>query len=43
VLAFQLHRNHEADRPAAHRLFVFSISYLFLLFAALLVDHRGGV
>ena len=41
VLAFQLHRNHEAGRPAAHRLFVFSISYLFLLFAALLVDHGG--
>ncbi|MEN3382260.1 MAG: hypothetical protein V7608_2304, partial [Hyphomicrobiales bacterium] len=30
------------DRRAAHRLFVFSIFYLFLLFAALLVDHRGG-
>jgi heme o synthase len=41
-LAFQLHRNHEG-RPAAHRLFVFSISYLFLLFAALLADHGGGV
>jgi heme O synthase-like polyprenyltransferase len=29
------------DRRAAHRLFS-SISYLFLLFAALLVDHNGG-
>jgi protoheme IX farnesyltransferase len=42
VLAFQLHRNREAGRPAAHRLFVFSISYLFLLFAALLADHVNG-
>jgi protoheme IX farnesyltransferase len=40
-LAFQLHRNIEG-RPAAQRLFVFSISYLFLLFAALLADHGGG-
>ena len=43
VLAFQLHRNREAGRPAAHRLFMFSISYLFLLFAALLIDHVNGV
>jgi protoheme IX farnesyltransferase len=43
VLAWQLSesRNFEADRRAAHRLFVFSISYLFVLFAALLTDHSG--
>jgi protoheme IX farnesyltransferase len=42
LLAFQLSRSIGADRRTAHRLFVFSISYLFVLFAALLVDHRGG-
>jgi protoheme IX farnesyltransferase len=42
ALALQLARSPETDRRAAHRLFVFSISYLFLLFAALLVDHRDG-
>jgi heme o synthase len=36
VLAFQLCRSSEADRKGAHRLFVFSIVYLFVLFAALL-------
>jgi heme o synthase len=41
LLAGQLHRSIEADRRAAHRLFVFSIFYLFVLFAAVLVD-RGG-
>jgi protoheme IX farnesyltransferase len=41
LLARQLHRSIEADRRAAHRLFVFSIFYLFVLFAAILVDHRG--
>jgi heme o synthase len=40
-LAFQLGRSGEADRRAAHRLFVFSIAYLFVLFAALMID-RGG-
>jgi protoheme IX farnesyltransferase len=40
-LAFQLSRSGEADRRAAHRLFVFSISYLFVLFAALGID-RGA-
>jgi protoheme IX farnesyltransferase len=42
-LAWQLSRNMslDADRRAAHRLFVFSISYLFVLFAALLTDHSG--
>ena len=39
ALALQLRRSGEADRRAAHRLFVFSIFYLFVLFAALLVDH----
>jgi heme o synthase len=38
-LAFQLSRRSATDRRAAHRLFVFSISYLFVLFAALLADH----
>jgi heme o synthase len=40
-LAFQLSRSWETDRRAAHRLFVFSISYLFVLFAALLADHSS--
>jgi len=39
ILAFQLNRSMGAR--TAHRLFVFSISYLFVLFAALLVDHGG--
>jgi heme o synthase len=42
LLAVQLNRSTGADRRAAHRLFAFSIAYLFLLFAALLVDHNGG-
>ena len=42
VLAFLLNRSSEADRRAARRLFVFSIVYLFALFAALLIDHRSG-
>jgi heme o synthase len=41
-LALQLSRSPEGDRRAAHRLFAFSIAYLFVLFAALLVDHGGG-
>jgi protoheme IX farnesyltransferase len=41
LLAGQLNRSTGADRRAAHRLFVFSIFYLFVLFAALLID-RGG-
>jgi protoheme IX farnesyltransferase len=40
VLALRL--RNDKDRRAAHRLFVFSISYLFLLFAALLANHSGG-
>ena len=42
LLACQLSRSVAVDRRAAHRLFVFSIVYLFMLFAALLVDHGGG-
>jgi protoheme IX farnesyltransferase len=42
LLALQLNRSVGSDRGAAHRLFVFSISYLFLLFATLLVDHSGN-
>jgi heme o synthase len=40
-LAFQLNESVKAERRTAHRLFVFSIFYLFVLFAALLVDHGG--
>jgi protoheme IX farnesyltransferase len=42
ALAVRLSRSRGSDRRAAHRLFVFSISYLFLLFAALLADHQIG-
>jgi heme o synthase len=42
LLAFQLSRSIGADRRTAHRLFVFSIFYLFALFAALLIDHGDG-
>jgi protoheme IX farnesyltransferase len=42
LLARRLNGSVEADRRAAHRLFVFSIVYLFALFAALLVDHGSG-
>jgi protoheme IX farnesyltransferase len=38
-LAFRLWQSRGGDTRAAHRLFIFSISYLFLLFAALLADH----
>jgi protoheme IX farnesyltransferase len=41
LLAGQLYRTNGTDRHAAHRLFVFSILYLFVLFAALLADHGG--
>lgn len=40
-LARHLNRSIEPDRRAAHRLFMFSIFYLFALFAALLIDHRS--
>ena len=42
LFAFELHRRAGTDRRTAHRLFVFSISYLFLLFTALLVDHGAA-
>jgi heme o synthase len=38
LLALRLRWEKAPNRQAAHRLFVFSISYLFLLFAALLVS-----
>jgi protoheme IX farnesyltransferase len=41
LLAVRLNQSVEADRQTAQRLFVFSIAYLFVLFAALLIDHRG--
>jgi protoheme IX farnesyltransferase len=41
VLAVRLDRNDKGDRRAARRLFTFSIVYLFVLFAALLVDNRA--
>jgi protoheme IX farnesyltransferase len=41
-LASQLSRSSESERRAAHRLFVFSIFYLFVLFAALMIDRGGG-
>lgn len=41
TLAFLLDRSIGPDRRPAHRLFVFSIFYLFALFAAFLVDHDG--
>jgi protoheme IX farnesyltransferase len=41
LLALQLDRSAGADRRVAQRLFLFSIFYLFVLFAALLADHRG--
>jgi protoheme IX farnesyltransferase len=39
VLAWQLRKAGEANRQAAHRLFAFSIVYLFVLFAALLASN----
>ena len=42
LLAVQLNRSAATDRRAAHRLFAFSIAYLFLLFLSLLVDHNSG-
>ena len=42
ALASQLCRSSEADRRNASRLFVFSIVYLFVLFAALLADDIGN-
>jgi protoheme IX farnesyltransferase len=42
VLAMQLSRSRGADRRAAHRLFAFSIVYLFALFASLLAGNGGN-
>src|SRR5262245_25679290 len=42
ALAFRLHSSGGADRHDASRLFVFSIVYLSVLFAALLADHSGS-
>ena len=42
VLALRLSRSSEVDRRAAHRLFAFSIVYLFVLFAALLADNGSN-
>jgi heme o synthase len=41
LLAAQLNRSTGADRRPAQRLFLFSVFYLFALFAALLIDHGG--
>jgi len=41
ALAWQLRRSKQDYRRTAHRLFVFSIFYLFVLFATLLVDQRS--
>jgi len=41
ALALRLARSSDADRRPAHRLFAFSILYLFLLFAALLAGNGG--
>jgi heme o synthase len=42
AIALWLSRTREGDAPVARRLFVFSIAYLFLLFAVLPADHVGG-
>ena len=42
ALALQLGRSSEADRRPAHRLFMFSIFYLFVLFAALLAGNSNN-
>jgi protoheme IX farnesyltransferase len=39
LLAVQLNRSTRDDRRAAQRLFLFSIAYLFVLFATLLINH----
>jgi heme o synthase len=41
ALALQLGRSSEADRRSPHRLFTFSIFYLFVLFAALLAGNSN--
>jgi protoheme IX farnesyltransferase len=42
ALAWQLRRASDADRRAAHRLFAFSIVYLFVLFAAVLASNGAN-
>ncbi len=42
ALAFQLNRSKGTDRRAAQRLFAFSILYLFVLFAALLLSNLSN-
>ncbi|WP_271504070.1 heme o synthase [Bradyrhizobium sp. CCBAU 11357] len=42
LLALNLNSSAATDRRAAHGLFVFSIAYLFLLFASLLADHNNA-
>jgi protoheme IX farnesyltransferase len=42
VLALQLAMSSESDRRTAHRLFGYSIVYLFMLFAALLASNGGA-
>ncbi|UWU94232.1 heme o synthase [Bradyrhizobium sp. CB1015] len=42
LLALNLNISAATDRRAAHGLFVFSIAYLFLLFASLLADHNNA-
>jgi len=42
LLALQLNRSIATDRRTAHRLFVFSIFYLFGLFATLLLERGIG-
>jgi len=42
ALALQLARSSDADRRSPHRLFTFSIFYLFVLFAALLVGNGSN-
>jgi protoheme IX farnesyltransferase len=42
AIALRLSRMREGEAPVAQRLFVFSIAYLFLLFAALLCGPGGG-
>src|ERR1700723_725726 len=42
LLAVQLSRSPGTGRRTAHKLFLFSIVYLFVLFSALLIDHEGG-
>jgi protoheme IX farnesyltransferase len=42
AFALRLRQGKEPDRQTAHRLFAFSIVYLFALFAALLADNTGN-